>query len=220
MFTNDDIAKVLLYYPSSNASVDPNAPEYATNGLTGATAVNESQVGTGQQQRADNIYAETTFVCPSYWLAEAYTSNGRTAYKYQYSIPVGTHAVDSSAVFGPATPNQSPEFSNAYMRIWGNFIMKNDPSIPTAVANGNSSGSANPASDWPEFHVYAPYMINLNETGGTPYEIDVLGDGTNETQFEEPGLVNSFEKVNAWTWEGGRGYRCDFWKQMGIIVPE
>ena len=53
LFSNDDIAKVLLYYPSSNASVDPNAPEYSTLGDSGPTAVNESDVGTGQQQRAD-----------------------------------------------------------------------------------------------------------------------------------------------------------------------
>jgi hypothetical protein len=66
MFTNNDIAKILLYYPSSNSTDNPNAPKFATLGNQGATAVNESQVGTGQQQRADNIYAETTFVCPSY----------------------------------------------------------------------------------------------------------------------------------------------------------
>ena len=53
MFTNDDIAKILLYYPSSNSSTDPNAPMYATSGDAGASALNESSVGTGQQQRAD-----------------------------------------------------------------------------------------------------------------------------------------------------------------------
>lgn len=53
LFSNSDLAKVLLYYPSSNASVDPNAVEYATSGYTGATAINESAVGTGQQQRAN-----------------------------------------------------------------------------------------------------------------------------------------------------------------------
>jgi hypothetical protein len=30
-------------------------------------------VGIGQQQRADNIYIETTFVSPSYCLAEAFS---------------------------------------------------------------------------------------------------------------------------------------------------
>lgn len=53
LFSNDDIAKILLYYPSSNATDDPNAVDYATLGYTGATALNQSSVGTGQQQRAD-----------------------------------------------------------------------------------------------------------------------------------------------------------------------
>ena len=53
LFTNDDIAKVLLYYPSTNATDNPMAPKYATSGTTGATALNESQIGAGQQQRAD-----------------------------------------------------------------------------------------------------------------------------------------------------------------------
>lgn len=53
MFTNDDIAKILLYYPSTNASVDPNAPFFATTGYAGPTALNQSDIGTGQQQRAD-----------------------------------------------------------------------------------------------------------------------------------------------------------------------
>ena len=53
LFTNDDISKVLLYYPSTNASVDPSAVDYATSGYTGATALNESTFGSGQQQRAD-----------------------------------------------------------------------------------------------------------------------------------------------------------------------
>lgn len=59
LFKNSDIAKVLLYYPSSNASdrVDPGL--FATNGLSGADAVNVSSVASGQQQRAANIYAET-----------------------------------------------------------------------------------------------------------------------------------------------------------------
>lgn len=30
-----------------------NTPKYATSGYTGATALNESTFGTGQQQRAD-----------------------------------------------------------------------------------------------------------------------------------------------------------------------
>ena len=42
----------------------------------------------------------------------------------------------------------------------------------------------------------------------------------NITEFQDPGLKNQFDVVNAYTWEGGRGIRCDFWRSVGIVVPE
>ncbi|KAI9733694.1 MAG: hypothetical protein M1834_003297 [Cirrosporium novae-zelandiae] len=234
LFTNNDIAKILYYYPSTNASVDASLPDYATLGYTGATALNESSFGTGQQQRADpkknilisqikrNVYAETTFVCPSYWLAEAFAGDGRAAYKYQYSVPAAQHGADLTGYFGPASPAQGPDFEKAFMTIWGNFIITSNPSIPSAIANGNNSNSStpNPASTWPQYSIYAPYQLNLNETGGREFSTAVVGGGApNATEYEEPGLKNDFTLVNAYTWEGGRGIRCDFWRSVGGLVP-
>ncbi|KAN0117317.1 acetylcholinesterase precursor [Hyaloscypha variabilis] len=220
MFTNNDIAKILLYYPSSNLTDNPNDPKYATLGYQGATAINESQLATGQQQRADDIYAETTFVCPSYWLAEAFSDKSRSSYKYQYSVPIATHGADVSGYFGPANPTQSSDFEYAFMKIWGNFITKDNPSISSEIANGvssNQSQQTNPASAWPPFNIYAPYQLNLNETGGVPF---ALPEGAgNATVFLGPGLKNDFTLVNAYSWEGGRGYRCDFWRSMGVSMP-
>ena len=221
LFTNDDVAKILLYYPSSNATDNPNATQFPTLGYTGPTAINQSDVGTGQQQRADNIYAETTFVCPSYWMAEAYSDKGRSSYKYQYSVGVATHGADVAAYFGPPTPNQGPDFVLAFQTIWGNFITSSNPSISNAIANGASSNTtaANPASSWPPFTIYAPYQLDLNETGGTRH-VAPMGQGVSLPEQIEPGLKNNFNLVNAYTWEGGRGFRCDFWRSMGLIVPE
>lgn len=42
----------------------------------------------------------------------------------------------------------------------------------------------------------------------------------NVTAFTEPGLRNDFTLVNAYEWEAGRGYRCDFWRSVGALVPE
>ena len=53
LFTNDNISRILEYYPSTNASVSPNTPKFATSGTSLPTALNESTFGTGQQQRAD-----------------------------------------------------------------------------------------------------------------------------------------------------------------------
>ncbi|EXJ60189.1 carboxylesterase 2 [Cladophialophora yegresii CBS 114405] len=226
LFTNDDIAKVLLYYPSSNDSTDTAAPLYGTSGESGASALNQSSVGTGQQQRADNIYAETTFVCPSYWMVMAYNDLGRTSYKYQFSVPPALHGADVSGYFGPAARNIGPDLALAFRQIWGNFITKNNPSIPSNVAvgasaaNSSTSTTANPVTDWPQFSMYAPYQINLNQTGGTPFSANITQIGHNITEFGSPGLLNDIALVDAWTWEAGRGYRCEFWRSMGAIVPE
>ena len=53
LFTEDDVSRVLLYYPSTNVSVDMSTPDFATSGNSTPTALNESTYATGQQQRAD-----------------------------------------------------------------------------------------------------------------------------------------------------------------------
>jgi hypothetical protein len=41
----------------------------------------------------------------------------------------------------------------------------------------------------------------------------------NVTEFMEPDLKNDFSLVNAYSWERGRGSRCDFWRTMGVYIP-
>lgn len=227
LFSNNDIAKILYYYPSSNVT-DTTSPLFATSGDSGLTANNQSNIAVGQQQRADNIYAETTFVCPSYWLAEAYSGSSQgqgKAYKYQYSVLPALHGVDVPAYFGPlGSPPYSSSFSRAFQQIWGNFIMTNNPSISEAVATGQTNGTTsqdgqNPATNFPEYSMYSPYMIDLNQTGGAFTQIpDYLGENTTAQTGE--GAVNDFTLVNAYTWEGGRGVRCDFWRSVADLVPE
>jgi len=48
-------------------------------------------------------------------LAEAFTGNGRSAYKYQYSVVPATHGADVSAYFGPHSAAQGADFSRAFM---------------------------------------------------------------------------------------------------------
>jgi hypothetical protein len=105
--------------------------------------------------------------------------------------------------------------------MWGNFVSQSNPSISNAIANGISTNNTapNPASSWPAFNIYAPYQINLNETGGTAISTTYI-PGVNYTQYVGNGLQNDFSLVNAYSWEGGRGYRCDFWRAVGAIVPE
>lgn len=117
MFSNNDIAKVLLYYPSNNESVNPNDPEWATEGDSGPTTLNQSTAATGQKERAIAIYGETTFICPSYWLAEAYSNNvnGGKSWKYQFSIPNAYHGADGAGYF--SWPYTSSYYSSDYVWI-------------------------------------------------------------------------------------------------------
>lgn len=61
-------------------------------------------------------------------------------------------------------------------------------------------------------------MLNLNQTGGTPY-VAASNAGVNVTQFTEPGLQNDFRAVDAFAWEGGRGKRCEFWRSIADRIP-
>lgn len=218
------IAQILDLYPGLSTSDDPNVPLFFTTGDSGPTAVNQSGVNTGHQQRANNIYAETTFVCPAYWLAEAFSGSGRKSYKYQYSVPGATHGTDLWAyIRTPPQPSQSSDLTLAFKRIIGNFVTKDNPSISNAIANGAASRNPNrrnAASSWPAFAPEAPYQININETGGVPYVDSFRSNNVNFTAIEGPGLVNNITLVDAWTWEGGRGARCEFWRNIGAGVPE
>lgn len=198
-----DIQAILDANPIPNTPVNDSAPKYETNGRTGATAMEVSQVATGQMQRANNIYAEATFNCPSYWLNEAYVGKGGS-YHYQYSVPFASHGTDIPSYFGYPGENQGAAFNQAFRQIWGNFILTGNPSV---------TGTNFPT--WQDGTQRS--MLNLNTTGGVPYTYN--WQGIDVTQFKEPGLQNKFEKVNAYTWEGGRGKRCEFWKTMAPRIP-
>ncbi|GAB1316190.1 Carboxylic ester hydrolase [Madurella fahalii] len=217
-----NITNILGIYPSDEGPVDPRSVRYETDGYGPGTAVNISQVATGQQQRCYNIYAEASVICPSYWFASAFSTSGKAAYHYQYSVPFAVHGADVAAYYGPPAENQGPDLVTAFRKIYGNFITKDDPSISNADANGPSSGivdAPNPVSSWPRWTDTTPSLINLNQTGGTPYTI-MSSTGVTVTQFRGPGLSNNFTLADAYTWEGGRGRRCEFWRRLSPYVPQ
>jgi hypothetical protein len=177
-------------------------------------------------------------------MAEAYTGDNRTSYKYQFSPLPATHGSDLQGYFGPlgGVPYLGVDFQRAFMSecqqqspavitstdmstaIWGNFITQGDPSISDSIAAGSSSNATtgtNAASEWPVFSVAEPYQLDLNQTGGTPaVGSSELFSPVNTTYFTGPGLMNNFTLANAYTWEDGRGVRCDFWRGVASLVPE
>ncbi|PQE09501.1 Carboxylesterase type B protein [Rutstroemia sp. NJR-2017a BVV2] len=228
-------------------SIPPTTPgpRFSTLGNRGPSALNQSIFATGQQQRANNLYAETTFVCPSYWSATAFSllPSGQ-AWKYEYDVPPAQHGADYDAylagnreALGQGT--LSAGFSAAVQRIWGSFIINDDPRLSAdAIASIISVGNGTETSDeyraaetgvWPLWRTGTGNseedyrMLKLNVTGG--HETQVLftsagGWSFNVTQAAGPGLKADLEVVDAFSWEDGRGERCRFWAEVGRYVPE
>lgn len=61
------------------------------------------------------MYAEVTFVCPSYWMAEAFSDKNRASYKYQHSIIPAVHGYDIFSYFGPRPDTMSQAFQTSVM---------------------------------------------------------------------------------------------------------
>jgi len=222
-------------------------PLFSTLGASGPTALNQSEFGIGQQQRANNLYAETTFVCPSYWLASAYssqkTSKAKAAWKYQYSVPPSEHGADldayeASNIEALGFGTLSDEFRTMVKMMWGRFIIYDDPTLPASVIEGiitlpNGTVAADNLTAvgegvWPTWEGDKDSgdgyrMLNLNMTGGHATQIiwsSADGVQVPVTQYAGPGLSAQLDIVDAWSWEGDRGARCQFWADHGQFVPE
>jgi hypothetical protein len=125
----------------------------------------------------------------------------------QYSVPIALHGYDGVAVFGNARlPNQGEEFVLAMQRLIGGFVVSEEVE---GLEGFNEEGG------WA--------MRNLNTTGGVEVRInstlDVAVNDLGGTWHVEPGLKARFEDVDGWGWEGGRGSRCEFWREIGDKVP-
>lgn len=230
-----DIDKVNKnYYPYKDAGATP----YATCGdcKGGATAVNVGSYAIGHRQRAIALYSEATFVCPSFWLASAYSKAGygKAAYKYQFSVPPSNHGLDLVAEGFGTLPNAfapeiGPDFGAALTSVWVNFILNGNPSVGTAVANGNATmqtgsgscyslglyGDQNPVVHWPEYEGSGDAFgsfINLNQTGGSP------GIYGGPTICAGNDVRNAFRTADGDTWEGGLGKRCAFLRNTAAFA--
>ncbi|ESZ91220.1 hypothetical protein SBOR_8394 [Sclerotinia borealis F-4128] len=223
-------------------SIPPTTPGtlFATAGNSGPTALDQSVFAIGQQQRANNLYAETTFVCPSYWIASAFSQS----WKYEYSVPPAQHGCDLDAYYAVNRTylgygTLSPGFRTAVQKIWGRFIVYDDPTLPADVivsitnrGNGTHTGddiSAAGTGIWPQWstdrYSHEKYkMLKLNMTGGEETKVlwTSADGGVSFDVSENTGLRvrADLEIVDAWGWEGGRGARCEFWVEIGREVPE
>lgn len=139
--SEQNVTAILDAYPGVPGPDDPTSPRFDTSGLGPATAVNISQAATGHQQRALNIYTESTFICPAYWLADAFSgARGRESFFYQFSIPFARHGVDLSASFVKPEPSHGPDFVQAFRRKFIPQKHKKNMSLPVLAGHMTCMG--------------------------------------------------------------------------------
>ncbi|KAK8135983.1 hypothetical protein PG984_003923 [Apiospora sp. TS-2023a] len=222
-FTAEDKANLDSIYQIDQSEPGNNEIRYDTLGDQDPNALTVSEMATGLQQSVFNIAAESLFDCPTQWLAEAFscTSNSSLqAWKYQYSATAAYHGADLSTYFSTATPDD--DFSHAIQKIWGNFIVSGSPVISMADATAGFSNATAPANgddiNWPAYTLAEPYQMDLNTTGGDITLLTITPDLSYYVR-NGSGIVNNFRLVNATSWEGGRGERCSFWRDVAPRVP-
>lgn len=108
--------------------------------------------------------------------------------------------------------------------MWGSFTITNSPVISIQDAKGGASDAIVPEDSdghilWPLWNGSSPMMIDLNTTGGNSLYRTV----TRHLAYwlrEDPSVINHFRLVNANCWEGERGERCRFWREVSPRVPQ
>jgi hypothetical protein len=178
-----------IYTTPSQTDIQ-TASRYGTNGLSGATVVNQSGLATGIQEVANNFLWRNHLHMPLL-LAEAYTPNGKSAYQYTFTVSPSIHGLDLFYYFPVPLLPLGYNVQVAFQKAYGKFVANNRP------------------SDWPLRSATNPIMVHLNSTGG--FEINLVGF----TFLLDPGVKAVQTNVDVYTWEGGRKARCDFLRSIG-----
>ncbi|KAG0653117.1 secreted lipase [Hyphodiscus hymeniophilus] len=224
-FNQVDKALLDAIYLVAESQPGDDGVRFDTLGNTGPTALTESGLATGIQQTVFDIFAESTFDCPGYWMAEAFSLGSRQAWKYQYSVEPNYHGADLSAYWAVNATIPNADFRHAFQKIWGNFIIHNNPSISLTDASANFANATVPTAGpgaktilWPNYSILQPQQLDLNTTGGI-VELVTVTDDLSYNERTGSGIVNKFRLIDAFTWERGRGARCDFWRAVSPNVP-
>ncbi|KAK0625187.1 Alpha/Beta hydrolase protein [Bombardia bombarda] len=213
-----NLAAVMKLYSIDTDTTAPST-RFDTDGLHPPYATSMSAFASGWQQAANNLYAETTFVCSANWLADAFTVTGntlkygdplrpnRTAWRYQFSIPNAFHGQDVAPLLAdPTVPDariQSEEFRRGFQSIWGRFIVAGDPTLPGELTGASDSGDGGNWFDGSWWNARGWHeMLNINVTEGTT-----------------PQGVN-WAVVDGNEWEGWRRERCGLWAELGEVIRQ
>ncbi|XXH03308.1 hypothetical protein Hte_009706 [Hypoxylon texense] len=212
--SEENVTNILALYSVPDAASDILADSDGENPPYSTT---NSEMAYGWQQAATNLYAETTFVCSSYWLADAFAKKKEgKAWRYQFSVPPAYHSFDLVPLFDPAdTTAQGMDqvFRTAFHQLWGNFIVHGDPALTSVQIGGADHGNITAAGSghWRQWSGLpgGSMMLNINVTEG------VAASTSSSTPPEA-----AFKMVEGTSWEGGRGDRCQLWAELGPWIIE
>ncbi|KAI1079752.1 alpha/beta-hydrolase [Whalleya microplaca] len=232
LLSEENVTSILELYsvPSASSGILTNS-----DGQHEPFSTTNSGWAVGWQQAAVNLYAESTFVCPSYWLSDAYgAKQNKNAWHYQFSVPPAPHGSDLVPLKADPEINgtsMDKVFRTAFQQIWGNFIVHGDPTLSTVQTTTPDGGNITAAGSgiWPQWKadLGENWMLNLNMTGGVPVDTPqaVFGTTIQVTSYI-PGNDSSsplealFEVVEGAAWEDGRGKRCQLWADLGPWIME
>ena len=196
-----------------------------------------SQFAAGWQQAAFNLYAEATFICPSYWLADTFArvQDGQS-WHLQYSVSPGLHGDDMGAVAAmpdASAVGTSTALRTALQQIRGNFIVHGDPTLTACQVGAAEGGDVTAAGRlaWKPWGGKAGQnlMLNVNMTDSVPvatFSTAVPGVRLPVTKYMSGNdssalpVDAAFEIVEGSAWEGGRGERCRLWASLGPWIME
>lgn len=156
---------------------------------------------TSAYQRSQSFYQDPIFLCPSYWMANAF---GENAYKAIWNVLPAYHGQDASYYFAA---NTSALQSYTTFQNWVGDIMSFVRTASPVAYNGSSVEIANPNT----------YRYNSQDAAGNVS----LANPTWASW--EPGMLQlgfnvTSQNISNVTWENvdqALLKRCDFWKSIG-----
>ncbi|KAF5358812.1 hypothetical protein D9758_008541 [Tetrapyrgos nigripes] len=116
------------------------AATYAVTLFPNFGAVQEQEVariyaGLGSPlNQANRIMGESIFICPTYFLLNAFAGNG---FKGEFALPPATHGMDVAYYFpNNARPSfQNPDFLKAFSGVFMDFVISLDPNVKVDPTN-------------------------------------------------------------------------------------
>ncbi|KAF3404694.1 Para-nitrobenzyl esterase [Talaromyces pinophilus] len=162
-FMDEQFEAVLAQY---SIPADIPTVRFATDGLNKNATANF------------NLYAETTFDCPAYWMAEGFNMKDGQSYKYQVSIINSLHGEDETVylnTFGSVN-YLAPSFRDSFISMLDSFFTNGTPNNSSCYSSDVPADVATVLSSWPSYTVDGPCQAILNQTGGTLATSVDLGD--------------------------------------------